>query len=79
MTEPEPEPETDACAMISRCHRHQYPHEYGRVYLYPLWTLADAIGVAPMIVDRDPDPMGASWVADPWHCRVVAPGDGGDA
>ena len=53
MTEPEPEPETDACAMIARCHRHQYPHEYGRIYLYPLWPLQDAIAIAPMIVDGD--------------------------
>jgi hypothetical protein len=47
-----PEPETDACAMIARCHRHQYPHEYGRP-MFAFWTLADAIGIAPMIVDRD--------------------------
>ena len=27
----------DACAMIARCHRHQYPHEYGRGAVMVAW------------------------------------------
>jgi hypothetical protein len=55
MTEPEePQRETDACAMIARCHKGQYPHEYGRPVFAAVWTAEEAIELAPMIVDQGP-------------------------
>jgi hypothetical protein len=48
-----PTRETDACAQIARCHRHQYPHEYGRPAIYHAWTADEAIELAP-IVDHAP-------------------------
>ena len=54
MSEPDVPRTTDACAMIARCHRHQYPHEYGRPAVNAVWSIEEATLLVPMIVDHDP-------------------------
>jgi hypothetical protein len=54
----------DACAMVARCHQHQWPEQYGRPPVVgPELGLADARALASMVVDRGPVAAddGAGW------------------
>ena len=59
MSEPEtesvPEPYVDACAQIARCHRRQYPADYGVPHVVGAGpSVAELLAIAEMIVDRGP-------------------------